>query len=91
MSAEKEKIIRTIVGKGMLGIEGVFLSFYDAPKLGGSIRLIGMKIEESELTDSERANLNIAHEYGHRTRKQLRDYMKGGRICVLQTDLQEAE
>lgn len=83
-----DSVIRTAVSKAE-GMEGLFLCCIDSPKLGTSdIRLIGLKIEEGELTETERKNIGIARTYSHRTKEEIKGYIKGGRVCIL--DIEDA-
>lgn len=82
------KVIRTVVGEAE-EMEGLFLCCIDSPKIGASdIQLIGLKIEAEELTETERKNLGIARTYSHRTKEEITEYIKGGRVCIL--DIEEA-
>jgi hypothetical protein len=85
-------VFRTVLGEGMLGIQGPFLAFWDPPQIGGSdVHLVGIRITEEEMTEAERENYQIANEFGHRTLSQLKGYMEGGRVCILQTNLKRGE
>lgn len=90
---ERDKtVFCTVLGWGMLGIPGPFLSLVDAPRIGGSdVHLVGIRITEEEMTEAERENYQIANEFGHRTIAQLKGYMEGGRVCILQTNLKRGE
>ncbi|MEA1957565.1 MAG: hypothetical protein U9N01_04340 [Euryarchaeota archaeon] len=86
MGEMEEELIKTEVGEAE-GVDGIFLCCIDRPTIGNSdIELIGFQIREEELKPDERANLGTATTYGYRTRKEIKEYLEGGRICILDVD-----